>query len=469
MLKLTRRLFSFSPDPHYADFHERALFNHVLASIEPESGRTSYMVPVGRGVQQEYQDMQHSFTCCVGTGMENHALHGYGIYYESPDTVWVNLFVPSEAHLANGATIKMETGFPDGDSTTMTLTMPTAKAFTLAVRRPVWAGDGFAIKVNGTVVPQPALASLRDFAAGGRANAPGNEAEQFSSYVNLARTWKSGDTIELALPKSVYLQPTPDNKRVAAVMWGPLVLAGDLAPRREARGEGRRASDIVIPTLVAADRPVSEWVTPVGTRAGDFQAKQVARVVGSDAPVSDVALAPFYRTQMRTYSVYFDVLTSSEFDARSAAATAERARVAKMQANTMGFVQPGDPQSERAANYQSDSANRPIQRDAGKTARSGTGWFSFELGVDAAKPMALIVTYFTELGIPPTAGNFQITVDGSPLPKFVPDATADGFYTQQYPLPTSLTSGKSKATVKFEADSGGRIVPIFGVRTIKLD
>ena len=76
MLKLTRRLFSLRPDAFYADFHERALFNHVLASIDPEDGATSYMVPVGRGVQQEYQDMLQSFTCCVGTGMESHALHG---------------------------------------------------------------------------------------------------------------------------------------------------------------------------------------------------------------------------------------------------------------------------------------------------------------------------------------------------------------------------------------------------------
>ncbi|MBL8984556.1 MAG: glycoside hydrolase family 127 protein, partial [Gemmatimonadetes bacterium] len=32
MLKLTRRLFSLRPDAGYADFHERALFNHILAS-----------------------------------------------------------------------------------------------------------------------------------------------------------------------------------------------------------------------------------------------------------------------------------------------------------------------------------------------------------------------------------------------------------------------------------------------------
>ena len=96
------------------------------------------MVPVGRGVQQEYQNMQQSFTCCVGTGMESHALHGDGIYYESDDTVWVTLFVPSTAQLAIGnATITQETSFPDGDTAKLTLTMPKPKEFTLAIRRPV--------------------------------------------------------------------------------------------------------------------------------------------------------------------------------------------------------------------------------------------------------------------------------------------------------------------------------------------
>jgi DUF1680 family protein len=167
MLKLTRRLFSLRPDAAYADFHERALFNHILASIDPEDGRTSYMVPVGRGVQQEYQNMMQSFTCCVGSGMESHALHGDGLYFESPDTLWVNLFVPSTAEFGEaGSRLKMDTGFPDGDTATLSLTLPAAREFTIAVRRPVWAGDGFAIRVNGAVVPQPTLATRSGAPAG---------------------------------------------------------------------------------------------------------------------------------------------------------------------------------------------------------------------------------------------------------------------------------------------------------------
>ena len=123
MLKLTRRLFAIEPDEAYTAFMERALFNHVLGSIDPADGATCYMVPVGRAARREYADMFESFTCCVGTGMENHALRGDGIYYESRDRLWVNLFVPSTAEWASaGVALEMRTTFPEGDTASLTLT-----------------------------------------------------------------------------------------------------------------------------------------------------------------------------------------------------------------------------------------------------------------------------------------------------------------------------------------------------------
>ena len=128
MLKLTRKLFALQPDIRYAEFHEQALFNHILGSMDPSDGATCYMVPVGRGVRREYADMQRSFTCCVGTGMESHSLHGFGIYYDraSPASsdgtprLWVNLYAPSVAGWTSaGATITMQTSFPEGDTATL--------------------------------------------------------------------------------------------------------------------------------------------------------------------------------------------------------------------------------------------------------------------------------------------------------------------------------------------------------------
>src|SRR5580765_7951504 len=112
LLKYTRRLFALKPSIEYADFLERALFNHILASMDPEDGRTCYMVPVGRGVQHEYQDMFRGFTCCVGSGMESHGLHGDGIYYESGEKLWVNLYAPSTADWKSaGSNLAVETDF----------------------------------------------------------------------------------------------------------------------------------------------------------------------------------------------------------------------------------------------------------------------------------------------------------------------------------------------------------------------
>ena len=144
MLKLTRTLFALQPNIKYADFQERAVFNHVLASIDPTNGQMCYMVPIGQGVQHEYQDMFRDFTCCVGTGMENMAILGDGIYYESGDKLWVNLYTPSTADWKTPSVkLEMQTDLPEGESVTLKLAMKSRKTFTLALRRPAWAGDGF--------------------------------------------------------------------------------------------------------------------------------------------------------------------------------------------------------------------------------------------------------------------------------------------------------------------------------------
>lgn len=478
ILKLTRRLFSFRPDPLYADFHEQALFNHALASFDPDQRRMSYMVPVGRAVQQEYQNMQRSFTCCVGTGMENHALHGDGIYYESGDTVWVNIFAPSTAELSNGAHIVMETGFPDGDHATIKVSAPHPTSFMLAVRRPGWAGDGYAVKVNGEPVSVPLEASLRAGAAGGRDMGFDALLPPPSSYVEVKRAWTTGDTVEITLPKTVRLAPAPDNPLVAAVMWGPLVLAGDLGPRREGAsdddpdgggGEAPRATSapIVAPALVGGDRPIAQWVEPSSTRPGDFRAVGVAReFVQPNAPLRDVALTPFYRTQERTYSVYFDVVTPAQFDAHVAALAADHAHQQRIESATIAFIKPGDTQSEQTSNYQSDPAKRPLIRTEHHTGRGGTGWFSYDVPVESGTDLALVVTYYNDLGFPVLA-NFQILVDGAPLARYEPNRTATSFWDARYAVPASMVTGKSKVTVRFEAEAGNRIAPVYGLRMIR--
>lgn len=442
MLKMTRELFALNPDIKYAEFQERALFNHILGSIDPEDGSTCYMVPVGRGVRREYQDMFRSFTCCVGTGMENHALHGYGIYYESGDELWVNLYVPSTAEWqAAGAKLTMETDFPIGESATLKLELKAPKRFTLALRRPSWAGDGFSVRVNGQAVQ--------------KLSGPG-------SYIELARTWKNGDTVSVTLPKRLHLEPLPDDRRVTAIMWGPLVLAGDLGP---APGSGPVEAEarqpVSVPVLVA-DRPVTEWLKPVPGQPGHFRTDGVGRP-------RDVELVPFYQLHRRIYSAYWDLLTPAEWEQRQAEMAAARERQRRIEAATVAFVQPGDAQSERNFNQQGEET-RPV-RLMGRAGRSARRWFSFDLPIDPAHPLKLIVTYHSEER---EARTFEILVDGvriaeQKIERYRPGSSSGRFFDAEYPIPAELTQGKQKITIRFQGLGESGTASVFGVRLVRAD
>jgi DUF1680 family protein len=444
MLKLTRELFALRPDEEYANYQERALFNHVLGSIDPEDGSTCYMVPVGQGVRREYQEMlpngarQGSFTCCVGTGMENHALHGYGIYYTSPQKLWVNIYAPSTAEwAAEGVKLAMDTTFPEGDSAKMTLTMAAPKTFTVSLRRPRWAGEGFRVKVIG----QDA----------GVASAPGE-------YVELRRAWKSGDAIELVLPKALHLERLANDPHRAAIMWGPLVMAGDLGPEPpRGSGRGEAPANIDIPSIVTDSARPAEWITPIPGRPGDFRTDGVGKS-------HDIDLVPFYRLHRHVYMGYFDIYSTADWAKRSAARAAEGDRQRQLEAATIAFVRPGDTAQEKAFNQQGENA--PVARLEGHTGRGGRGWFSYDLPVESAHQNVLVVTYHADSRRPRT---FDILVDGQVLAhERLEVASEDRFFDREYEIPLSLIpQGKPKATIRFQATAGNDIAAVFGLRVVR--
>ncbi len=440
MIKMTRLLFALHPDIKYAEFHERALFNHILASMDPEDGQTCYMVPVGQGVEREYQDMFSDFTCCVGTGMESHALHGEGIYYESGDRLWVNLFVPSTARWeAAGVDLSMETTFPEGESATLKLKLKAPWRFTLALRRPSWAEKGFTVKINGRAL--------------GDLSKPG-------SYIEMNRLWESGDTVAVTLPKTLHLEPLADNARIAAIAWGPLVLAGDLGP--EPGKDAQSVEPINTPALVAAGRPLTDWLKPVPGRPGLFRSQGVGRE-------RDVELAPFYRLHHRTYSAYWNLFTPSEWEKKTAEIEAERERQRRLEAATVGFAQPGAMQPGADFNQQGEETS-PASI-AGRKGLSAKRWISFDLPVDPAHPLALITTYHSEERGERT---FEILVDGvkvgeQKIAGYRPGSSSGSFFDVEYAIPQELIKDKQKVTVRFQATGGKEVASIFGVRIIRAD
>ena len=332
-----------------------------------------------------------------------------------------------------GAQLEMDTTFPEGGSAALTMTLRQPKAFTLSLRRPSWAGDGFSVEVNGDAV--------RDLPTPG-------------SYVDVTRTWKTGDVVRLSLPKTLRLEATADNRQEAAILWGPLVLAGDLgpAPPRETRGRQPRPES---PVFVAADRPVTDWIKPVAGRPGTFKSDGVGRD-------RDVELVPFYRLHHRTYASYWDILSPADYNKLVAERAAERERLLTLESATIAFIAPGEQAAEAAVNQQGEETS--VIRADGRPGRRAAKWFSYDLAIDSSRPVALVVTYNSDTRRPKA---FEILVDGQRVgEQTLPETSESRFFDVQYRIPVELVRGKPKATVRFQATSN-EAGPVFGVRIIR--
>ena len=466
MLKLTRRLFAISPEVRFADFHERALFNHILGSMDPQDGRTCYMVPVGRGVQHEYQDMFESFTCCVGSGMESHALHGDGIYFEQPDRLFVNLYVPSTVEWSQaGALLTVSTDFPPGDSATIHIRLRKPRTLTLTLRRPYWAA-GFAARVNGDAVPlpEPAGRDWRD-SRSQYEDAPSGG----STFLDITREWRDGDTVEVRLPKSLWIEPTPDNPGRAAILWGPLVLSGDLGPERR-RSESEEHEDVAppppVPVLVAAHLPVDSWLKPDGKEPGRFRTTGVGRLPAAEEQPMDLELVPFYRLHRRTYAAYWDLFTPEEWESKKQEYGAEAERRRDLEARTIAYLEPGETWFEREFNYRGGD-DATSYRIEGRPARRARSWFAYDLPVDPSEPLALVLGFYSD-DRRHSPGTFSILIDDQVLADHHQTRTEPPrFYDVWFPIPPSLVRGKDRVTLSFRARSESQIPAIFTIRLVR--
>ncbi|MFN2509987.1 MAG: beta-L-arabinofuranosidase domain-containing protein [Pyrinomonadaceae bacterium] len=433
MLKLTRHLFEWHASAEYADYYERAVYNHILASQNPEDGMLCYYVPLKSGSRKTYSTPFDSFWCCVGTGIENHAKYGDAIYFHNDDVLRVNLFIASEVNWrAKGLSLQQDTRFPHAD--TVGLTFKTRKPVTLALRLryPAWATQGLNVSVNGR--PE-------------RVNAkPG-------SFVEIRRRWKTGDRVEMKMPMSLRLEALPDNPNRAAVLYGPTVLAGEL----ESEVEAGIAGVMLAPALITEDKPLADWIKPVAGEPLTF------RTVGVGRP-RDVTLSPFYRLHHKQYSVYWDLFTPRQWVAREADYKAELERVRGLEAMTIDFAQPGEMQPERDHNMQGERTE--TGEHAGRKwrhARDG-GWVSFDLKVPSNRRVALVCSYWgSETG----PRNFDIMVDGVKIAtQSLQNDKPGQFFDVTYPIPEELTRGKTKITVRFQAQPGNTAGGFYGLRII---
>ena len=207
ILKLSRHLFCWTASSEVADFYEQALYNHILGQQDPQTGMVTYFIPLKSGSHKVYSTPENSFWCCVGSGFENHSKYAESIYYHNSDSLYVNLFIPSQLEWKDkGLKVMQTTSFPEEDRTVLTMSCEKAVKSTVMLRYPSWSGRP-EVKVNGRKV------AVKKTDGG---------------YIPVSRTWKNGDRIEVRYPMSFRLERLADNTSQAALFYGPVLLAGRL-------------------------------------------------------------------------------------------------------------------------------------------------------------------------------------------------------------------------------------------------
>jgi hypothetical protein len=442
MLKLTRQLFTWSPDPKLPDYYERALLNGILSTQDPATAMTMYYMPMESGWYKTFCAPNDSFWCCTGTGVENHAKYGDSIYFHDYNVLYINLFIASELRWPEkGLTLRQETAFPREQGTTLVLNAPSDVELELRIRVPYWATKGVSVRINGEA--QPATVK------------PG-------SYLSLARTWKSADTIIIEMPMSLHLWRMPDDPNLAAILFGPVVLAGELPGEGLAKekiygpyhSDGKPAS---APDLIPSGVNLEDWVKPVAGRSLTFQ------TVGAGRP-GDVALVPFYELFGKRYALYWHLYTDKEWAEvnakREDRAAEEVAREKAVEKRLVDRVVVGEAESEKGHNLQAEkSESGELRGERYREAFAG-GWFSYELKVLPDKPIVLLGTYWGS----DTGRTFDILVEGTKIATQTVNVNFPGdFFDVEYKIPPELTRGKEKITVRYQAPPEGAAGGLYGL------
>lgn len=433
MLKLSEHLFEWDAKPEIADYYERALFNHILSSQHPVDGRVIYDLSLEMGGVKEYQD-PFWFTCCVGTGMENHSKYSKNIFYYNNDALYVSQFIASELNWkVKGVKVLQQTNYPDEQGTTLRIVTEKPSKFLLKVRYPSWAKNGIMIKINGKEKHYDAF--------------PG-------SFITVGNKWENGDEVEVSFPFSLRLESMPDNASRVSIMYGPLVLAGDLGPENDPDSH----NSMYVPILMTKDTKPEDWLVKVDGQSNTFKTENIGRP-------RDVVLSPFYRVHDRHYSVYWDMYNEEEWKAEQTAYKAELQKKKELDAKTIDLFRLGEMQPERDHHFDGTLIWDGEQKSKKYREVDRGGWMSFRLKNAKGKPVALVLEYW---GGYSGSKTFDILVEDQVIAtENISKIAKSKFVDIEYSLPEKLILNKDFIRVKIVPKKGHRAGPLFSARIIK--
>lgn len=428
--KICRYLLKWTGDPRYADMIERNYYNGILVSQEPQTGMFIYYLPMKTGLHKDHGNPFHTFTCCYGTGIQEYGSLAQDLYYHTGDALYVNLFVPSTVEWKSPAgpvTLTQQTDYPATAASTLKVSLAKEAAFKLVVRVPWWIAQGMSVKVNGAPVPGEPKAG---------------------TWLTIDRTWKDGDTVELAMPMSLHVKPMNDDPNFAAILYGPMVLAGLIE---------KPAGPLELPAPVFTGdlKKPQDWIKPVEGKALTF------RTTGQ--PV-DLTFIPIHKVVHENYGLYWRFVTAgspalANFEQAMAAIPARQQRV-------IDLVHVGEEGSERGHKIESKSSNSG-NHAAGKWRDAAPdGFFSYTLKVDPAKENTLAVTYW---GSDDDGRIFEILVEGTRVATQTLNRNApERLFTVEYAIPKELLAGKKTVVVRFQAAPKCKTIgSVFGVETLR--
>ena len=453
MMKLTEDLFRVDPSARYADFYERAMYNHILSSQHPHHGGYVYFTPMRPRHYRVYSAPNEAMWCCVGSGMENHAKYNQFVYTHQNDTLFVNLFVASELHWKEkGLKIKQETLFPNEEQTKLTITEGSSD-LTLLVRYPYWVKDGaLEVKINGKTAKYNKTAS---------------------SYIALSRKWKKGDEVQILLPMHLRIEQLTNVPNYIAIMYGP-VLLGAKTGTEDLRGliandsrwghiaSGNRLPIDQAPIIIEdSHQAILSKLQPVGGKSLAFTTSDLKMI----NPI-DLVLEPFYDIHDSRYMLYWMALSDKQYQSYIDSLAMDEKKKLELQSRTIDFVVPGEQQPEadhdmQMARSRSGNNHNQFYREA-----SNEGFFSYKLSTNKETGLSLIVRYWgAEWG----DRKFDIYVDDEHF--MTVDNTGkwnqSRFQEEEYKIPERLLEGKDNIRVKFQALPGNTAGAIYHIRLVR--
>lgn len=220
LAKLTKDLNSFQPDnAKYMDYYERVLYNQLIGSLNHAHYQTTYHYAVGLNASKAWGNHTPQSTCCGGTGSENHVKYQEAAYFASENTLWVALYMPTTLTWDAKKIVLQQDGLWPSEHSTIKIAKGKAK-FSMKLRVPYWATEGFDVKLNGASVASN---------------------YQPGSYITIpSRKWTNKDVVEITMPFSKHIDYGPDKMEIAATaknetktlftpMWAGTLMYGPLA------------------------------------------------------------------------------------------------------------------------------------------------------------------------------------------------------------------------------------------------